>query len=165
MRAMRRWVRPYGQDDQYALRYVVAGFMSVAGLFPICGALSQADGEVTAADAPWLLAIVGYVVLFEIVVWRWALYGVYVSDFGVKVRTFYRTRVLPWSRITRAWAGPAAHYDAWQIWISVRDPERDIETPIWRKGSRQKHSNRVVLPPDEFAATLAALDPQRSSSI
>jgi len=159
MPTMRRWVRPYerAHDDLYALRYALTGVMSVAGLVPLCGLTA---GELSAAAVP---VIVGFVVLWEVGIWRVVLVGVYVSDFGVKVRTVTWTHVIPWSRVVRAWAGQAAHYDAWQIWVSVRDPERDKETPIWRKGSRSRHRNRVVLPPDEFASVLAALDPHRTS--
>ena len=153
---MRRWFRPYGQDDLHTLRTIFAGFMSAAGLFPLCYVASK-------PDAATLAVIGGFFVLWEVMLWRRILVGVYVSDFGVKVRRVNRTHLVPWSRVDRAWAGQAADYDAWQIWISVLDPARDIETPIWRKGSRAGHRNRIVLPPDEFATTLEALDPRRSS--
>lgn len=163
MRVMRRWVRPYGRDGLYALRYVVTGLMSVV---PLGLLYDVAAGEPLPFAWPGIIYI-GIVAYWEVAIWRIALVGVYVSDFGVKVRMVTRTRVVPWSRIVRPWAGQAAHYDAWQIWISVRDPERDserdIETPLWRKGSRARHRNRILLPPDEFAATLEALHPQRSS--
>jgi hypothetical protein len=157
MLPMRRWISPYNQDDPRALRYVVAGVMSFPALFALCG---FGVGE---APVEGMVAGAGTIVLWEVAIWRIALVGVSVSDFGVKVRTVFWTHVIPWSRVVRAWAGPAAHFDAWQIWISVRDPERDIETPLWRKGSRARHRNRIVLPPKAFAATLKALDPQRSS--
>jgi hypothetical protein len=154
---MPRWVRPYGgdQDDLYTRPYVVAGGMSVAGLFPLCGVVvGEPPGAAT-------LAIVLFVLMWEVVVWRVALVGVYVSDYGIKIRMVHRTRVIPWSHLTRAWAGQAANYDAWQIWVSTRDPERDFETPIWRRGSRVRHRNRILLPPEEFAAVLAALNSHR----
>ncbi|RZU71733.1 PH (Pleckstrin Homology) domain-containing protein [Micromonospora kangleipakensis] len=157
MRPMPNWVRPYegDQDDLHTLRYVVAAGMSVAGLFPLCGAASRG---LSGAALP---AVVLFVVTWEVVLWRVVLVGVYVSDHGIKIRTVLRTRVIPWSQVTRAWAGQAANYDAWQIWVSARDPERELETPIWRRGSRARHRNRVVLPPEEFAAALAALNSRR----
>ncbi|GIF75129.1 hypothetical protein [Asanoa siamensis] len=100
---------------------------------------------------------------FEVVLWRTVLVGVYVSERGVKIRHVTRTRVVPWNRVTRVWAGQAAGFDAWQIWVSTSDPDRDVETPIWRRQAwtwRRHwtlHRNRVYLSPDEFAATLAAL--------
>ncbi|MFG3710244.1 hypothetical protein ACIBTZ_25745 [Micromonospora sp. NPDC049460] len=150
------WYRPYGsdRDDLHTLRYVVASGMSVAGLFPLCGL----TGGVSAAGAT---VIVLFVLMWEITLWRVTLVGVLVSDHGIKIRRVHRTHVIPWSQVTRAWAGQAADYDAWQIWVSTREPERDIETPIWRRGSRARHRNRIVLPPEEFAAALAALDPHR----
>jgi hypothetical protein len=157
MRLMPSWVRPYegDQDDLYTLRYVVAGGMSVAGLFPLCGV---AVGELPGAAAP---AIVLFVLMWEVVLWRAMLVGLYVSDHGIKIRMVLHTRVIPWPHVTRAWAGQAANYDAWQIWVSARDPERDFETPIWRRGSRARHRNRIILPSEEFAAVLAALDSHR----
>lgn len=154
---MPTWERPYGSDgdDLHTLRYVVASGMSVAGLFPLCGLTM---GDVSAAEAT---AIVLFVLLWEVVLWRVTLVGVYVSDHGIKIRTVHRTRVIPWSQVSRAWAGQAANYDAWQIWVSARDPERDFETPIWRRGSRARHRNRIVLPPEEFAAALSALNSHR----
>lgn len=155
---MPTWNRAYGadQDDRYALRYVAAGGMSVAGLLPLCG--------LTVDDPPGatgIAAVVLFVSMWQVMLWRITLVGLYVSEYGVKIRAPLRTRVIPWPRVTRAWAGRAADHDAWQIWISTRDPERDIETPIWRRGSRARHRNRVVLSPDEFAAVLNTLNSHR----
>ncbi|SCL44620.1 hypothetical protein GA0070606_0374 [Micromonospora citrea] len=153
---MPTWDRAYqsGQDDLYNLRYVVAGGMSVAGLLPFCG---LAVGEVPWTAAP---AVGAFVLMWQVVLWRVTLVGVFVSDHGIKIRLVHRTRVVPWSQVSRAWAGRAANYDAWQIWVSTRDPERDLETPIWREGS-PLHRNRIVLSPEEFAAALATLNPPR----
>lgn len=154
MRLMPRWVRPYerDQDGLYTLSYVVAGGMSVTGLIPLCG---FAIGELPGAAAP---TVVLFVLMWEVMLWRVVMVGVYVSDDGIKIRMVLYTRVIPWSHVTGAWAGQAADYDAWQIWVSARDPERDFETPIWRRGSRARHRNRILLPPEEFAAVLATLD-------
>src|SRR5687768_17138244 len=127
---MRRWSRAYHSngDGFYALRYLFAAFMSVCGLGPLLGFVVD-DLDPSAA-----FGIVPFVVLWQLVLWRVVLVGVYVSDYGVKVRTLSRTHVIPWSRVVRAWAGQARDYDAWQIWLSVCDPEqpkeRDIDTPI-----------------------------------
>jgi hypothetical protein len=157
MRLMARWVRPYERDKVaiYALRNVVAGVMSVVGLVPLSGV---AVGDLPMAALP---VVALFVLMWEVMLWRVALVGVYVSDYGIKIRMVLHTRVVTWSHVARAWAGQAANYDAWQIWVSTRDPERDFETPIWRRGSRVRHRNRIVLPPEEFAAILAALQPPR----
>jgi hypothetical protein len=154
MRLMPNWVRPYERDRdyRYTLRCVVAGGMSVAGLIPLCGV---AVGEVPGTAA---LAIVPFVLTWEVVLWRVTLVGVYVGEHGIKIRMVHLTRVIPWSQVARAWAGQAANSDAWQIWVSTRDPDRDVETPIWRRGSQTRRRNRIVLPPEEFAAVLAALN-------
>jgi hypothetical protein len=82
---VRRWVRPYerGRDDLYALRYTVVGGMSVTGLLPLCG---------VPAGNPSAPAIVLFVLIWEILLWRATLVGVYVSDRGIKIRTVLRTR-------------------------------------------------------------------------
>ena len=155
MPLMHRWVRPYeaDQDDWHALRLVFAGAMTViAGLTVLSG---FAAGELPGAAAPPLAL---FMLAWTVMLWRVVLVGVYVSDHGIKVRMVLRTRVIAWPDVTRAWAGRAAQFDAWQIWVSARDPARDVETPIWRRGSRARHRNRGVLPPQEFAATLAALN-------
>ena len=155
---MSTWDRAYqaDQDDLHTLRYVVAGGMSVAGLLPLCVGLS-------AGNLPWAAApAVGvFVLMWEVFLWRVTLVGVFVSDYGIKIRMVLQTRVIPWSRVGRAWAGQAASYDAWQVWVSTRDPERDFETPIWRQGSRARHRNRILLSPEEFAAVLATLNSPR----
>lgn len=151
---MPRWDRAYqtDQDDLHTLRYVVAAGMSLAGLFPLCSvALSERPRPAGIAAAAL------FVLVWEVVLWRVTLVGLYVSDHGIKIRTVLRTRVIAWPQVARVWAGQAADYDAWQIWVSTRDPERDVETPIWRRGSRARHRDRIVLPPEEFAAVLNTL--------
>ncbi|MEV1142520.1 hypothetical protein [Micromonospora sp. NPDC049799] len=156
MPRMSTWTRPYDLGDRgdlHKLRYVVASGMSVAGLLPLCS-LARADVSWTAA-----LFVGLFVLVWQVVLWRVTLVGLYVSEHGIKIRHVSRTHVVPWSRVVRAWAGPAADHDAWQIWVSTRDPNRDLETPIWRGGSRTVHRNRIVLPWEEFVAALVALDP------
>jgi hypothetical protein len=157
LRLMPTWDRAYQADHDHlhTLRYVVAGGMSVAGLLPLCG---LAVGELPWAAAP---AVGVSVLVWEVVLWRVTLVGVFVNDHGIKIRMVLHTRVIPWSQVRRAWAGQAASYDAWQVWVSTRDPERDFETPIWRQGSRARHSNRILLSPEQFAAALATLSSPR----
>lgn len=62
---------------------------------------------------------------------------------------------MPWAAVDRVWAGPAARYDAWQLWVTAAG--RDLGTPIWRRGSRARHRNRIVLPAHEFTQVLNTL--------
>jgi len=139
-------------------RYVFGAAWSVAGLLPVLGPVLAGRP----ADALWWS--VPFVLLWQLVLWRTVLVGVYVSDRGIKIRSVVRTHVVPWSRVDRVWTGQADRYDAWQIWVTTRDPQRHLPTPIWRRGSRATHLTRVVLPVDQFNAVLAALDPTRTRS-
>jgi hypothetical protein len=155
MSLMRGWVRPYEahNPDWLAFHYVLAAGMS------LCAGLSVLGGIVTAgvplASAPFLVL---FWIMWTILLWRMVTVGLYVNDHGIKVRFVHRTHVIAWSDVTRAWAGPAAHYDAWQIWISARGPDRDVQTPIWRRSAWRVPRNRVVLAPEEFAALLNTLN-------
>lgn len=157
MASMRSWARPYEAyyGDQFGLRYLVAAGMSVGACVAMLGGIVA--GGVPLASAPF---IVLFWAVWTTMLWRLVLVGVYVNDYGVKVRFVHRTHVIAWPDVTRAWAGQAAHYDAWQIWITTRDPERDVETPIWRRGPRRR-SNRVILEPEEFATVLTVLNAHR----
>ncbi|MDG4825318.1 hypothetical protein O7635_26015 [Asanoa sp. WMMD1127] len=146
------WERVDGESDNP--RFVAAAAWSVVGLLPLCGVFS---------DIGWAVVAVPFAALWQVVVWRSMLIGIYVGEDGIKVRSHWRTSVVPWARVERVWAGPADGYDAWQIWVTAREPHRDIPTPVWRRGSRAaaRSGNHIVLPPDEFSAALAALDPSR----
>lgn len=146
---MRPYHRSVVESDGYALRYGVTAIMSVAGLFPL--------GVFFQGRLPWggAVAIVAFVTLWQTMLWRITLVGVLVGERGIKIRDVLRTHVVPWSDVERVWAGPARKYDAWQLWVST--PDRDLETPIWRKGSRARHRNRIVLSPEEFASVLNIL--------
>jgi hypothetical protein len=149
------------EDDFGHLRYFVATAFSLGGLVPLCGlALDQ--------GRPAAPLVVPFVLLWQVGLWRTTLVGVYVGDRGIKIRSVFRTHVVPWVRVARVWAGPATDHDAWQIWVTTQNPERDIATPIWRRGSpaiQRKRigllSNRIALSPERFSALLAALDPSR----
>jgi hypothetical protein len=145
-------MRPYHcgvvDGDGYALRYGVAAVMSVGGLVPLLGLVWGGPG--------WGAAVVvAFVALWETLLWRVVLVGVLVGERGIKIRRVLRTHVVAWTDVERVWAGPAAAYDAWQLWVST--PGRDLETPIWRKGSRARHRNRIVLSSEEFASVLNVL--------
>jgi hypothetical protein len=146
---MRPYHRSVVDSDGYALRYGVTALVSVAGLVPLLGLAS--------ARAGWGGAVAGvaFVASWETVVWRIVLVGVLVGERGIKIRGVLRTHVVAWTDVERVWAGPAANYDAWQLWVSTSG--RDLETPIWRKGSRARHRNRIFLSPDEFASVLNVL--------
>ncbi|GIF70138.1 hypothetical protein Ais01nite_81730 [Asanoa ishikariensis] len=139
-------------------RYGFAVGWSVVGLVPaVAPALT---GRTVAA-----LVALPIVLLWQVGLWRTVLVGVYVSAHGIKVRSVARTRVVPWSQVDRVWTGQADGYDAWQIWVTTREPQRHIPTPIWRRGSQSFHLNRIVLPADQFSAVLAALAPGQLGSV
>jgi hypothetical protein len=134
-------------------RLLFAAGWSVASLVPIVG---------LALAGPWWASIgIPLVLLWQVGLWRAVLVGVYVGDHGIRVRRLARTHTVPWARVDRLWTGQADGYDAWQIWVTTREPQRHIPTPIWRHGSQSFHVNRIVLPADQFSAVLAALDPDR----
>jgi hypothetical protein len=137
------WTRPY-HEDRYPTVYIVATLASAAGLLPVCGAMSQS------VPVPGLIAVLVFSLLWQAVLWRVVLVGLYVGDLGIKVRMVVRTTVVPWSRIVRARIGPATgNRRARAIWIVVRDSD-DVETPIWQTG-RPYHRNRIKLPPQQQA--------------
>jgi len=146
------WRRPYETDLSRTLMGVVWLVAAVMGLLPLCAA-----GLTGVRPAGWI-ALLGFVVLWQATVWRGLGIGIYVGDRGVKVRMILRTRVLPWANVERAWAGSATGYDALAIWISTSGPAREVETPIWRKGSRAKARHRRKLDPVAFAALLDYLN-------
>ncbi len=158
MRRMPSWHRPGEDGDSpHVVRYVAASALSAGGLAVLCaGVVSGELGGV------WSLVIAAFMLGWVTLVWRHALVGVWVSDHGVKIRWPHRTRVIPWSQVERAWAGQAAEFDAWQVWVSTRDPEENLETPIWRQGRSatryRSRVNRIVLPPEEFSRALAELN-------
>jgi len=125
---------------------------AVVGLLPACGA------AVVAAEPDSVVGALAFVAVWEVALWRIVGVGLYVGDRGVKVRSVWRTRVLPWRRIDRAWAGPATGYEAWAIWISATEPRVVVETPIWRKGTRVRHRNRHKVDSVMFARLLGELN-------
>ena len=143
------WTRPY-HEDSYSTVYIVAALMSAAGLVPICGALSQS------VPLPGLVAVLMFCALWQAVLWRVVMVGLYVGDLGIKVRMVLRTTVIPWSQIVRARVGPATGYRrARAIWIVVRDGE-DVQTPIWQTGGPH-HRNRIRLPQQQQADLVASI--------
>jgi hypothetical protein len=146
------WRRPYHRgvvdSDGYALRYGVAGLMSVGGLLPLVSLASGATG--------WgAVAAVGFVALWETMLWRVVLVGLFVGERGIKIRGVLRTSVVAWGDVARVWVGPAAAHHAGQLWVSTAD--RDLGTPVWRKGLRPGHRHGVALSPEEFASVLDVL--------
>jgi len=152
---MRVWRRPYGSGDWHAARLLLVGVMSAVGLcLPFVPLLSS---RVT--TAPSYLLPAAFVVLWQTVLWRAALVDVYLNDYGVKVWMVFRTQVIPWPAIDRAWASAATGFDdAMAIWISRTDGRPDVETPIWCRPTPVRQRNRVRLDPAEFDQLLNRLN-------
>jgi hypothetical protein len=146
-----RWRQPYRSEADETARQVIGVGLALAGLFPVCG-----TAVTTARPGPTLAAL-AFVAVWETMLWRAFPVGLYVSESGVKVRTVWRSRVLPWSAVTRVRAGPATGSAASAVWISTTTGP-DVETPIWRRGPRVWRRNRVWLDPDAFAQLIADLN-------
>jgi len=56
----------------------------------------------------------------------------------------------------RVWLARATGYHALALWISVRDGP-DIETPVWREGTRVMHRNRTKLQQPELSRLMERL--------
>lgn len=135
----------------YRLESPATGFaMAIAGLIVLGVSALRTRAAPT-------LETLGFFVLWETLLLRTLLVGLYIGDTGVKVRTMWRSRMVPWPRVARAWAGPATGYDATAIWISVTTGA-DVETPIWRRSHGVGHTTRVSLDDDAFASLLADLN-------
>ncbi|GIF63429.1 hypothetical protein Ais01nite_14640 [Asanoa ishikariensis] len=151
---MPRWERVEG--DSGNVRYVVAAAFSVGGLVPLCGLAATEARQSAPLVLPFLL-------VWYTLVWRIALAGVCVGADGIKIRSVLRTRIVPWGRVARVWACPATGHDAWQLWVTTRDPDRDLPTPIWRLSPAIKRRGagrtpeRVILSPDRFSVVLTTL--------
>ncbi|SNT65801.1 PH domain-containing protein [Asanoa hainanensis] len=150
---MPSWVRAEGDSDN--ARYAVAVAFSAGGLLPLCGLVAEKARESAPLVVPLLL-------LWQALVWRSALSGVFVGPGGIKIRSLFRTRLVPWGRVDRVWAGLATDHDGWQIWVTTRDPQRDLPTSIRRlspaiKRRGPRTPDMVVLPSDRFTAALATL--------
>jgi hypothetical protein len=148
---MPRWEVPYESPDRTLLRYLVATVLALATLCPL-GALLFGGAR------HWAMWIVGplLVAAFITFMWRIAMVGVWTGARGVKVAMVVRTRIVPWPEFDRVWLGPATGFDALALWISTRDG-REIETPIWREGTRVAHRNRTKLAQDELSRLMERL--------
>ncbi|MFC6023714.1 PH domain-containing protein [Plantactinospora solaniradicis] len=154
---MPAWERPYGPEGPM----LGVAALSILGLLPLCGFATAAEHYLW-----WqILVPVLFVALWQLVVWRVGLVGVLAGPGGIKVRHLARTRVIPWPAVRRIWIGPANGFDATTIWITAATPEgeREIETPLWRSGSRARHKNRIRLAPDEFYQVFVLLNAGRQA--
>lgn len=145
------WEVPYESYGRTTIRYVAVGFLSLATLVMMSGLVFDSPTSLTA----WLMAPL-FFAAFVTFGWRLALVGVWIGERGIRVTMVVRTRVVRWAEFDRVWLGPATGYDALALWISTRDGA-NIETPIWRQGTRVMHRNRTKLPPHELSGLMERL--------
>lgn len=104
-----------------------------------------------------VLVALGFYAGWLFFLWRIAMVGVQVGPRGVRVRRVHRTDVIAWADVDRIWIGQSEHYDAITIWITTV-AGKHVETPLWRKGTRTRHRNRVRLEPDDFYQVFVRLN-------
>ena len=148
---MPRWEVPYESQVRTVLRFGFASMATLWTLFLVAG--------LPLSHPSWLSSwIVGILLatFFITTAWRVVLVGVWIGDQGIKVNMVARTRVVRWSEFDRVWLAPATGYDALALWISTCDG-RDIETPVWRSGTRVSHRNRTKLQQPELSRLMERL--------
>lgn len=155
---MPRWEVPYESSARTLVRFGFAWAATLWSLLVVGGLPFSDPSSLSAWIAGFLLAA-----LFITVAWRIVLVGVWVGDRGVKVNMVAWTRVVRWSEVDRVWLAPATGYDALALWISVRDG-RDIETPVWRTGTRVRHRNRTKLQQQQLSRLMERLRAEARST-
>jgi hypothetical protein len=109
-------------------------------------------------ELPGLMAVITFMLLWTLASWRLSRMGVYISDRGVRVRRFSRTRTEPWSSIARFEDQPVTKgLGSWSarilemrtICVILRDGHT-IETPL---GYRSTQST-AFLPDSSFDGLL-----------
>jgi hypothetical protein len=153
---MADWRRPHGTSG-----FTIMGGVNLVGfgLFAFTGLVGVASGRW--AWHGWYLLLVVPIAL----TWRMMLIDLYVGDRGLRVRTFWRTRTVPWSDVagfevrpgTRL-GDPGSHP---AIWINLRESGA-IETPVIQVSEARIFLPRwtrgpVDLPPKEFDQCVASL--------
>lgn len=149
---MSQWEVPYESPGRTLVRYAFGAVFSLSMALPLGALAWSSDRRSWAGWITALLLIPAAVTL----AWRIVLVGVWIGDQGVRVSTVVRSRRVPWPEFDRVWLAPATGYDALAMWISTRDGV-DIETPIWRAGSRTVHRNRASLRQPELSRLMERL--------
>jgi Bacterial PH domain len=97
--------------------------------------------------------------------------GIAVGEPGVRIRTAWRTRIVPWPSIQRALVVEDPRYRNWMVVIDTHDGER-IRTPIVRDGHRPLrslgpagHVTLYLSELKELARTLDAMAAARSGRV
>ncbi|MEU8260463.1 hypothetical protein AB0C02_07565 [Micromonospora sp. NPDC048999] len=126
---MRRWQRPYSLD--LATGTAVLGLVGVAG-FATFLVIMFVHGEMPTPFAffvgVWLPGAVAATV-------RQAMLGVYVSDGGIRSRSFWRTTTVPWGSVSdiRSGTSTMAGLDMGRVAIIIeRTDGVSIQTPLQR---------------------------------
>jgi hypothetical protein len=142
---VQRWIRPYGGRPGDVLVGVTVGVALIAMLLQLCGGLLREPLSVGA-----IAVLVAFDIAFLIGVWRTLSIGLFINEHGIKVKRVWRTRVFAWTEVILVRAGTANVHHVRAIVVTVRDPRRTIETPIWCKDGSRVRRNRIWLKSDEF---------------
>ena len=154
--AMVRWRRPHGVSG---FTMASGGALAAFGMLAFTGSMGVVTGR-----WPWHGSYL-LLVLPIALVWRIMLIDLYVNGSGLRLRTLWHTRTIPWSEVAgfdtrpRTWLGEPGSLPA--IWIDLRD-SASIETPIVRASEVRMLFQRsgqihVSLPEREFDECLATL--------
>lgn len=145
------WEVPYESRGRTMVRFGFASMMTLCVFILLSTVPFRDPSRLSSWIVGFLLAA-----FFSTMAWRFVLVGVWIGDRGIKVNMVLRTRVVPWPEFDRVWLAPATGYNALALWISVRDG-RDIETPVWREGTRVVHRNRTKLQQPEISRLMERL--------
>ena len=154
---MSQWRRPYKQRIRPFL-HLYAAFFSVFGFLPLCGI-----GGLPSDGGEWAgtMVLIAFVALWQAIVWRSALVGLYVGPPGIRLRTMLRTRTIPWADVHRVLVVDDPQYRNRGLAIVTRWGTR-VETPVWQFAWQwlraRGPASREFLAPAELDALAAELD-------
>jgi hypothetical protein len=81
------------------LAYARAGLLSIALLSPLVYVAYRTAGE---ASLVRILPLAVFVAVLQVLVWRHPLVGLEVGDRGIRLRTMWSRRLVPWEEVQRA---------------------------------------------------------------
>jgi Bacterial PH domain len=133
---MTRWHRPHGVTDDMVYSVIAMSVFVLVGFLAWWSNGGLGDGLAPLAGYG---VVVTFVVLYH---WRWNRVGVFVGDEGIRVRSVWRTRTLPWNAVARIETGP----------IVTRLGSRPPGEAVWiRLHEGEPVQTRVVLVRDEWS--------------
>jgi hypothetical protein len=128
--------------------------MSVCGLVIPLAALGGSGVDL----APTVL-VLAFGTLWQTLLWRTALIGLYVGEPGIRLRTLFRARTIPWQDVHRVRVVEDFRYDN-RVLVIVAHDGTHVQTPVWQSVRWQSRgpASKVTLPAAELGALAAYLD-------